>query len=598
MGWLAKAICSAVVYASVAEDDDLALLQAQRIDVHANTKALELPGDHCVVAGDPHIKPFDMDGAEELCLGPMGDYIIMQNDKLFVHGRYRGFERDSGYAFVQGLVIGGPAMGGKLVIPTTNNGCLKYKGDCLAKQFGKNEFDLGNDVTLTVRKARGPDLVNFRGADSMGDTSIVLTYFIELKKQGVLDFLVMVNQGLMQHVVISGTTGPEGILAGTTGQCGNDNGDPSDDHMNVDACPGKLPCDKGHFDVVNPECDKPREPEECKDDSEKVAFFKEICEGHFASDAYATTHYQKKGDKAKEWQVWNCITDCCADRDTCPDLNNEGEWADCLVKGDPHIKTWDSGVLNKNVFGPLDDYTLVQNDYITVQGRYGSDRSDNKASLQAVAVAGLLTGGKTIVIPKGYEHPVTVDGEEMVGERFDKYDKAFKIRYEAKGVNLNFLFDKTKNSKKKEEQHLKPLYVIVLMDPVDGTTVGRVRVNRARAVTSTNMAAHITLKSAFLTGVSGQCGNFNGDRHDDFSKEEDIVSTGNGQSLFPDANPQQGSEPYPNTCQDHQVRKAERCCKSKHGEVSPDVIKACATDNCCGEDTPCDPTTQCFAGQN
>jgi len=113
----------------------------------------------------------------------------------------------------------------------------------------------------------------------------------------------------------------------------------------------------------------------------------------------------KPGDRALEWQVWNCITDCCGDRDTCPDMDNEGEWADCLIQGDPHLKTFDSPVVNKNAYAPLDVYYLVDNEYITVQGRYGSTRSDNRASLMGVAVTGVLTGGVTIYIPKGYEHP-------------------------------------------------------------------------------------------------------------------------------------------------------------------------------------------------
>jgi len=590
MGWLTKTICSALVSTILAENDDMALLQAHRLGV---STAVQLPGDHCVVAGDPHIKTFDMDGEDETCLGPMGDYVLMQTDELFVHGRYKGYTRESGYAFVQGLVIGGSAMGGKLYIPTYNNGCLKYKGECLARQYGTNEFDLGNGVTLTVRKNKGPEIVNFQGQDSMSDTSRLLTYYIELKKDKVLDFLVMVNQGVLQHVVISGT---KAALKGTTGQCGNDNGDPEDDHFNVDACPFKLPCEAGEFDDENPECDKPREPEECKDDSKKVAFFKDICEKHFGSESYATTHYLKPGDKIKEWQIWNCITDCCGDRDMCPDLDNEGEWADCLVQGDPHLKTFDSPVTNKNAYGPLDDYTLVKNEYINVQGRYGSTRSDNKAMLMGVAVTGVLTGGDTIVFPKGYEHPPTIDGVEVefkkVNDNHYRYHTpAYTIRYEPRGINLHFLFDKTNGNGKS-----RPLYIVVLTDPVDGTKLGRVRVNKARNKKSVAMAAHITMQSAFLNGVSGQCGNFNGDPNDDQSKELDIVS--GLENLFPDDNPQSGLEPVNKPCTTKQKKKVARCCKERHGSTTVEFLNNCVVDNCCGTDKPCNPRHQCMAGVN
>jgi hypothetical protein len=593
MGWLAKTICSALVSASVAENDDMALLQAHRFGASERTP-VTLPGDTCVVAGDPHIETFDMDGIKETCLGPMGDYVLMDNGMFFVHGRYRGYQRSSGYAFVQGLVIGGSEMGGNINIPTHNNGCITYKGTCLAKQYGKNDFDLGNGVSLTIRKASGPDLVNFKGADSMSDQSRILTYWIEVKKAGVLDFLVMVNQGAMQHVVISGTTE---ALKGTTGQCGNDNGDVTDDHFNVDKCPGKLPCDKGLFGVENPECDKPREPDTCKSDSKKVAFFKDICEKHFGSEAYATTHYMKPGDSVKEWQVWNCITDCCADRDTCPDQTNWGEWADCLIQGDPHVKTFDSPVVNKNAYGPLDDYTLVKNEYINVQGRYGSVRSDNKASLMGVAVSGQLVGGATIVIPKGYEHAPTIDGKPI--KKKCKKNKncnlavtpEFTIRYEPKGVNLHFIFDKTNGNGKP-----RPLFVVVLTNPVDGTKWGRVRVNRARNAKSVAMAAHITMQSAFLTNVQGQCGNFNGDPKDDTSKEDDIVSA--AENLFPDTNPQQGSVPFNKPCTKGQKKKAMRCCKERHGKTTLEFLNGCVTDNCCGADKPCNPRHQCMAGVN
>jgi len=451
-----------------------------------------------------------------------------------------------------------------------------------------NTFQIGDGVTLTIRKEKGPELVNFRGAESMSDTSRLLTYFIELKKDGVLDFLAVVNQGVQQHLLLSGSAT---ILSGTTGQCGNNNDDSSDDHFNVDSCPYKLPCEEQClFEVCpNPECDKPREPEECKNDSEKVAFFKDICEKHFESDAYKTTHYMKPGDRALEWQVWNCITDCCGDRDTCPDMDNEGEWADCLIQGDPHLKTFDSPVVNKNAYGPLDDYYLVDNEYITVQGRYGSTRSDNRASLMGVAVTGVLTGGKTIYIPKGYEHPPLIDGVEMEGDRY--HTPAFTIRYEHRGTNLHFIFDKTNGHGKK-----RPLYVIVLTDPADGKKIGRVRVNKARNRKSVAMAAHVTMQTEFLRGVTGQCGNFNGDASDDQSKEVDIVKSMD--SLFPDTNPQQGLQTIKKPCSKKQKKRASRCCKERHGETTPDFLNACVVDNCCGADRPCNPRTQCMAGLN
>jgi len=135
-----------------------------------------------------------------------------------------------------------------------------------------------------------------------------------------------------------------------------------------------------------------------------------------------------------------------------------------------------------------------------------------------------------------------------------------------------------------------------MTDPADGKKLGRVRVNRARGKNSAAMAAHITMQSSLLTGVTGQCGNFNGDRLDDTSKEADVVPT--AENLFPDTNPQQGLQPLGVHCSKLQKKKAMRCCKERHGQTTLDFLNACVTDNCCGADRPCNPRHQCMAGVN
>merc|ERR1719476_741598 len=105
------------------------------------------------------------------------------------------------------------------------------------------------------------------------------------------------------------------------------------------------------------------------------------------------------------------------------------------------------------------------------------------------------------------------------------------------------------------------------------------------------MAAQVTLKSELLSVVSGQCGNANGVRKDDVTKEEDVVSI--AENLFPDANPQLGSQPFAQTCKAHQKEKAMTCCKERHGTTSVAVLEACVTDNCCGGDGKCNPRQQC-----
>jgi len=587
---LAKTI-SVLVSSILGETDEVALLQSRNVKLHQMPNG-GFPGDQCVAAGDPHIKTFDMLGQEEACYGPMGDYVLMKTDQLFVHARFMGFQKDQGYAFVKGLAIGGSALGATIQIPVINTDCLSFNNTCLTRQFGSNRIPLENGDVLTIRKGPGPDLVNFNANTALADQSRPLTYFIELTKNGVVDLLIIVNQGIQQHVMISASAA---ALAGTTGLCGNDNQDPTDDHFNVDACPHKLPCEKGEFAVVNEECDKPREPPECEDDSDRVAFYKDICEKHYKSDAYAVTHFVKPGDNAAEWQIWNCITDCCGDRDTCPDLGNNGEWADCLIQGDPHIKTFDSPGINKNAYGPLDDFYLAHNGFINVQGRYGSDRSDNKAMLMGVAVSGAAVGNDVIYFPKGYERPPhiksAVDGSITEWAPGQKRLKKilYTIRYEEQGKNLKFIFDKTKDAGKPTR-----LYVIVLTD-AEGNKLGRVRVNKPHHKSQTALACHIRIRPEYLTGVSGQCGNLDGNPDNDQSKEEDMIPWGPATNLFyaEGQNPQLGEVPFHKECSKGQLAAAMECCSDEHGDTDQSFLDACAVDNCCGADAPCNPETQC-----
>jgi len=593
---LANWICGALFASALGESvDDYALLQARNVRVHQS--ALQLPaGDrHCVAEGDPHIKTFDGDVKNVMCYGPMGDYYLMQTSDVFVQARYMGYTRTDGYAWIRGLVIGGSAFGpgpngGTIVFPVLNGGNITYQGERLARQFGTNTFPFSDGSgSLVIRKSTGPSVVAWdfstdaKKAASLADQSNLLTYYIELRDaNSELKWLAIINQGAtQQHILISGTSD---VLTGTTGQCGNNDNDPENDKFNLDVCPFKIDCSTPTlFDSPNDECDEPRDKSPCVDDKDKVEFYRNICDLNWNRVVH--------GDPT-ELDIGNCVYDCCGDRDSCPDLDNQGEFGDCLVQGDPHIKTFDSSTINQHIYGPLDDYVIMKNQFLTVHGRYESDRADKKAQIVGVAVSGPLVGGDTILFEKGYEHPPMIianDGTTRsmtTTQELDDVNPLYTISYEPEGENLRFVLDSSKSATAKTN----PLYTLNIKDAV-GHVLATIRVNKPRHHTQTAAALHIRVLAGLLIDVDGQCGNYNGNPDDDANGIADIIDPLN--NLFQDQNPDYGT-PVPVTdCKPKQVDDATACCQAQDpgGEVSS--IHACALDNCCGDDTSCDALTEC-----
>jgi len=330
-----------------------------------------LPGPYCVVAGDPHIKAFDRSEADEKCLGPMGDYWLVKTDALKIQARYMGANKQDGYSVIQGIVLTGSRLGSKTIhVPIINSGDITYDGKPVGDSFKNDLFSL--EVKL------GPKLVQFVEQPIVNAKKRHDTIFIRLMKDGKQDILVVINQGQIQHIMISAT---QTALAGTTGHCGNFNGDPSDDDLDVDKCSGRaaeclFPADL----CPNPEDGQPRVAENCT--KAESNFFDKICEANYPNPW-------------SEWTIWNCKLDCCAMRTNCPDRDDNGDVSTCIVRGDPHVKTWDSSEMNRHVYTPLADHWLVNNKYLQIQGRYGSKRKDKKAQLFGVAISGPFMGKKS-----------------------------------------------------------------------------------------------------------------------------------------------------------------------------------------------------------
>ena len=105
-----------------------------------------------------------------------------------------------------------------------------------------------------------------------------------------------------------------------------------------------------------PVCPDPEDtktcPPTCKKGTEQVQFYTHICKAYWGATIQNT-----------EWKLFNCVTDCCGDRDSCPELGNEGENETWFVKRDPHMKTSDSPTVEKHVY-ELNDFWLVNSKYL------------------------------------------------------------------------------------------------------------------------------------------------------------------------------------------------------------------------------------------
>jgi len=155
------------------------------------------------------------------------------------------------------------------------------------------------------------------------------------------------------------------------------------------------------------------------------------------------------------------------------------------------------------------------------------------------------------------------------------------------GENLKYKLD----AKKAGKPH--PLYTLTFKNPSDGKTIGVLKVNKNRNFAKRqSQTVFFQAENWILDGVSGQCGNYNGNSEDDNGDlTNDLVAT--TQSLFPDTNPDIGKVFNEKGCTKTQAKAATKCCAKKHNPTTLDVINACVVDHCCGVDTSCDPATRC-----
>lgn len=262
--------------------------------------------------------------------------------------------------------------------------------------------------------------------------------------------------------------------------------------------------------------------------------------------------------------------------------------ATCVLRGDPHIKTWDADKPDKHVYGPLGDYWLAKNDYWQIQGRYKSKRNDQRAQIMGVTISGPLLGPKpypVLYIPAKDEGVVTeyISGEAndqilcikdcaVPSFSFTKGDY-YSLTY-GDGINIGKYFDN-------ENAVTGNTYTLNFFAR---KTQGKVVVATITINQGSIQAVKVTAEEWLLHNVAGQCGNFNGDQTDDHSDAiaDLVVNT----HAFPTYNDQTGDKVAAIDCPQAAYDKAVHDCRNFHPHATnDDVILNCALDCCTG---PCE----------
>lgn len=361
------------------EDDSVNLLQTT---VHKQLISQHVGGNkkNCVVKGDPHVKLWDQgdDGGAHLGLyGTYADYWLVKTDALKVMGRIGGVEQfDMGV--VKGLAVSGSLMEDKvLIIPTLNNGDVRFDNDPITSFPWTSP---GSTVNITI--GIGPNFNQFGSVSGMHDRES--TYTINMNDKAIIEL----NQDVFQHLRISAD--PD-VITGDEGLCNHE----CRDWFN---CQNPI-CNisESLFRVPHPTCGHVIIREKCNRLRLKLA--KEACEAEFKDDDTAGPAIQ------------NCIEDCCADRDQCPDRDKGGGQQTCVIFGDPHVKGFDGKAATLQSFSPVGTHFLIKSDHFWVQANYES-HDEIKAQIEGIGFTGDLVGDQN---PDTGAHPVIYIRSQLQG---------------------------------------------------------------------------------------------------------------------------------------------------------------------------------------
>jgi len=450
---------------------------------------------NCVVKGDPHIKLWstaDSEGAKANLYGIYADYYLVKTKELKVMGRIGGVEEyDMGVT--KGLAVSGCLLENKvLIIPTLNNGDVTFDGVPIT------QFPWVSDSgCVNITNGVGPDFHRFGNIKGMADRDN--TFMVTMGTRAT----IQLNQGVYQNLQIKADASI--VAEDTTGLCTNECKD-------WFKCPNPI-CDlkDSYFVKTHPECGTVINRKPCNKLRFKLATTD--CEASF------------EGNPPNGSAVQNCIEDCCSNRDQCPDRGIGDGVATCLIFGDPHIKGFDAVRTDKHTFSPIGTHDLVKSDFISIQANYASSNYV-KAQMEGIAFTGALVSdagvdGKHSVI---YFRPngggVEIDGKVVMScKEDDQCSDAEKFYDDPNGGHFNITFGPGNDipemlQDKRPVAQRKNTYTLKFFQ--DATF---------HIHEGTGQSIYMQLNSRLLQGVSGECGNFNGDPKDDAHDRVDKANT-------------------------------------------------------------------------
>jgi len=551
-----------LVSTTLLEEDSINLLQTATHRRENLAQEVEEDKKKCVVKGDPHIKLWDTpdsEGAKVGLYGTYADYWLVNTAELKVMGRVAGLQKLD-LSVVKGIAVSGSIVGDKILeVPSENNGPITFDGTPITNFPWE-----GGGMKITVGK--GPNFNRFGGSKPMPLRKV--TYTVTMDKAEI-----MFNQDVFQHLQI---VADASLVAGDAGLCAHE-------CKNWFECEEPI-CDLAEslFSTEHPQCGETITRVPCNKMRRKLA--EQDCNLLYQGDSLARNAIQ------------NCIEDCCTDRDQCPDRGEGDGQATCVVFGDPHVKGFDSSIPNSARFNPMGTHWLVNSEFIQVQARYVTDK-EIMAGLRGIAVTGDIVGD---VLPGG-GHPVLyfppTDGPDAEG-----------------GVDLDGkkLFDcNRRNCKTKDYKDPNGNYAITYGDAPDPEllllderpvplrkhvfTVEFAHGAKFLIHQGAGQNMYMSIDSDLLYGVSGECGNFNGNPNDDVHAEDDNTTCATGNAIFlPKGSECQPADPNLVHCHDkNNLMKFQQPCvdhfKIKGAEeshIAQEVLKACMMDCCLGGACP------------
>mmetsp|Transcript_48693 Transcript_48693/g.115717 ORF Transcript_48693/g.115717 Transcript_48693/m.115717 type:complete len:587 (+) Transcript_48693:57-1817(+) len=193
-------------------------------------------GSTCTIYGDPHVTVFDGNKVSLLKVRHggvwagddefrIGDYWVVKSQEISIQGRYAKVHypnaKFGNHTFLTGLAVSGPFLAGNTLLIGPQDGIVEWRG-----KLGGSEEILQKPGVYKVG-----NLIEARSRDQMLSVSNPLSNDVTpgLDIHFASGVRLQVNRN-KKHLDMALTMSPEAAgPGGMDGQCGNFNGDPSDD---------------------------------------------------------------------------------------------------------------------------------------------------------------------------------------------------------------------------------------------------------------------------------------------------------------------------------------------------------------------------------